>query len=139
VWLCVTGGYESVKRFVRAQAAVTPLPFRRLETAPGEQMQVDFGQGAPVVESGKKRRPHLFRATLSFSRTSYNEVVWRQETESLLRCLENAFRRFGGVPKTITPDNLKAAMLQADWFDPELIPFRTQRNTNEPILTANVR
>ena len=58
-----TGGYESVKRFVRALAAVTPLPFRRLETAPGEQMQVDFGQGAPVVESGKKRRPHLPMAT----------------------------------------------------------------------------
>jgi transposase len=117
-----TGGYESVKRFVRALAAVTPLPFRRLETAPGEQMQVDFGQGAPVVESGKKRRPHLFRATLSFSRKSYSEVVWRQDTESFLRCLENAFRRFGGVPKTIIPDNLKAAVLQADWFDPELNP-----------------
>jgi len=115
-----TGGYESVKRFVRALAAVTPLPFRRIETAPGEQMQVDFGQGAPVVESGKKRRPHLFRATLSFSRKSYSEVVWRQDTESFLRCLENAFRRFGGVPKTIIPDNLKAAVLQADWFDPGL-------------------
>jgi hypothetical protein len=42
VWLCGTGGYETVQRFVRA-LAVTPLPFRRLETAPGEQMPVDFG------------------------------------------------------------------------------------------------
>jgi len=63
-----TGRYNTVKSFVRALAAVTPLPFRRMESAPGEQMQVDFGQGAPVVESGKKRRPHLFRATLSFPR-----------------------------------------------------------------------
>jgi hypothetical protein len=88
-------------------------------------MQVDFGMGAPVVVDGKKRRPHLFRATLSFSRKSYSEVVWRQDTESFLRCLENAFRYFGGVAKMTIPDNLKAAVLQADWFDPELNPKLT--------------
>src|SRR6185312_1698023 len=60
-----TGGYESVKRFVRMLSSATPLPFRRIETAPGEEMQVDFGQGAPVIDAaGKRRRPHLFRATL---------------------------------------------------------------------------
>ena len=116
------GGYESVKRFVRALSSLTPLPFRRIETAPGEEMQVDFGQGAWVIAEGKRRRPHVFRATLSFSRKGYSEVVWRQDTESFLRCMENAFRRFGGVAKTVVPDNLKAAVLQADWFDPELNP-----------------
>lgn len=121
------GGYESVKRYVRALALVAPLPFRRIETAAGEEMQVDFGQGAPVIDptSGKRRRPHLFRATLSFSRKGYSEVVWRQDTETFLRCLENAFRHFGGVPQTVIPDNLKAAVLQADWFDPELNPKLT--------------
>jgi len=121
------GGYESVKRFVRALSLVVPLPFRRIETAAGEEMQVDFGQGAPVIDptTGKRRRPHLFRATLSFSRKGYSEVVWRQDTETFLRCLENAFRHFGGVPKTVIPDNLKAAVLQADWFDPELNPKLT--------------
>ena len=118
-----TGGYESVKRFVRVVSSATALPFRRIETAPGEEMQVDFGQGAPVIDAaGKRRRPHLFRATLSYSRKGYSEVVSRQDTESFLRCLENAFRRFGGVPKSVIPDNLKAAVLQADWFDPEINP-----------------
>jgi len=118
-----TGRYNTVKRFVHALIAATPLPFRRIETAPGEEMQVDFGQGAPVVDvAGKRRRPHLFRATLSFSRKGYSEVVSRQDTETFLRCLENAFRRFGGVPKSVIPDNLKAAVLQADWFDPEINP-----------------
>jgi len=121
------GRYNTVKRFVHALSDAAPLPFRRIETAPGEEMQVDFGQGAPVIDStsGKRRRPHLFRATLSFSRKGYSEVVWRQETESFLRCLENAFRHFGGVPKTVIPDNLKAAVLQADWFDPQLNPKLT--------------
>jgi len=118
-----TGHYNTVKRFVHALSAAAPLPFRRIETAPGEEMQVDFGQGAPVIDAaGKRRRPHLFRATLSFSRKGYSEVVSRQDTETFLRCLENAFRRFGGIPKSVIPDNLKAAVLQADWFDPEINP-----------------
>ncbi len=117
-----TGGYDAVKRFVRRLAPKMEPPFRRMETDPGAELQVDFGQGAWVVENGKRRRPHLFRAVLSASRKGYSEVVWRQTSESFLRCLENAFRHFGGVPATVVIDNLKAGVIQADWFDPELNP-----------------
>jgi hypothetical protein len=95
---------------------------RRLECAPGEEMQVDFGQGAWIEADGKRRRPHLFRAVLSHSRKGYSEVVWRQDTETFVRCCENAFRHFGGVTRTTVVDNLKAAVLDADWFDPNLNP-----------------
>jgi len=115
--------YQSVQRFVRTLRAATPLPFRRMECAPGEEAQVDFGRGAPILTAeGKRRRPHLFRIVLSCSRKAYSEVVLRQTTEAFLRCMENAFRHFGGAPKTLVPDNLKAAVLQADWYDPELNP-----------------
>lgn len=117
-----TGSYESVKRFVRRVAAATALPYRRMECAPGEQMQVDFGQGAWIEADGKRRRPHLFRAVLSHSRKGYSEVVWRQDTETFIRCCENAFRHFSGVTRTVIVDNLKAAVLDADWFDPTLNP-----------------
>ena len=118
-----TGSYESVKRCVRSLSAQMQLPVRRMESAPGEQMQVDFGQGAWVIdETGKRRRPHLFRAVLSHSRKGYSEVVWRQDTETFIRCVENAFRHFGGVTRTTVVDNLKAAVLEVDWFDPELNP-----------------
>jgi transposase len=116
------GGYSSVKLFVRRLPATAELPFRRMECEPGAEMQVDFGTGAWVVADGQRRRPHLFRAVLSHSRKGYSEVVWRQDTETLIRCLENAFRAFGGVTATLVPDNLKAAVLLADWFDPELNP-----------------
>ncbi|MBU0718793.1 MAG: DDE-type integrase/transposase/recombinase, partial [Planctomycetes bacterium] len=43
-------------------------------------------------------------------------------TEDFIRALENAFHHFGGVPKTLIPDNLKAAVIKADWFDPDLNP-----------------
>jgi hypothetical protein len=93
-----------------------------MECAPGEELQVDFGQGAWVIENGKRRRPHLFRGVLSHSRKGYSEVVWRQTTETFIRCLENAFRHFGGVTVSVVIDNLKAGVIQADWFDPELNP-----------------
>ena len=118
-----TGSYQSVKRCVRQLAQRGELPVRRLECAPAEEVQIDFGQGAWIVEeAGKRRRPHLFRAVLSHSRKGYSEVVWRQDTETFIRCVENAFRHYGGVTRTTVVDNLKAAVLAADWFDPELNP-----------------
>jgi transposase len=117
-----TGSYDAVKRFVRQLSQQTEAPFRRMECAPGQELQVDFGLGAWVIEEGKRRRPHLFRAVLSHSRKAYSQVVWRQTSESFLRCLENAFRYFGGVTATVVIDNLKAGVIQADWYDPELNP-----------------
>jgi transposase len=117
-----TGSYSSVKRFVRRLGATTPLPFRRMECEPGHEAQVDFGTGAWVIEDGTRRRPHILRITLSHSRKSYSEPIWRQTTENFIRSLENAFRAFGGVPKTLVIDNLKAAVTNADWFDPDINP-----------------
>jgi len=117
-----TGSYSSVKRFVRRLGVSTPLPFRRMECEPGQEAQVDFGSGAWVFEDGKRLRPHILRITLSHSRKSYSEPVWRQTTEDFIRSLENAFRAFGGVPRTLVIDNLKAAVKNADWFDPDINP-----------------
>lgn len=116
------GSYHAVRRFVRRWQGAAELPFRRMECAPGQELQVDFGQGAWVVENGKRRKTHLFRCVLSHSRKGYCEAVWRQTAESFIRSLENAFRHFGGVTATVVIDNLKAGVLRADWFDPELNP-----------------
>jgi transposase len=115
-----SGSYQAVKRFVRQLRQTQPVPFVRMEVAPGAEAQVDFGQGAWVLVEGKRKRPHLFRIVLSHSRKGYSEVVWQQTTESFIRCLENAFRYFGGVPRTLIIDNLRAAVTRADWYDPEL-------------------
>jgi transposase len=115
-------GYDSVKRFVRSLERSQPLPFRRMECAPGQEVQVDFGQGAWVLREGKRKRPHLFRIILSHSRKAYSEVVWQQSTENFVRCLENAFRFFGGITPSCVIDNLRAAVTRADWFEPELNP-----------------
>jgi hypothetical protein len=103
-----------------------------MECEPGQEAQVDFGTGAPVVipegqplppgVKTRRRRTHVFRIVLSYSRKAYSEAVYRQTTDDFIRCLENAFHHFGGVPRTLVIDNLKAAVTKADWYDPELNP-----------------
>lgn len=116
-------GYQSVQRFVRKLTATPGLPARRMECEAGQEAQVDFGRGAPVVGPDKKRRgTWVFRIVLSHSRKGYAEAVFRQSTDDFLRCLENAFAHFGGVARTLVIDNLRAAVKSADWFDPELCP-----------------
>ncbi len=115
--------YDSVRRFIRQLSGGRSLPFRRLECEPGEEAQVDFGSGAWVVAAdGKRRKTHVFRIVLSYSRKAYSEATYTQTTDDFLRALENAFAHFGGVPRTLVIDNLKAAVAHPDWFDPELVP-----------------
>lgn len=117
------GSYYSVRRFVAKLQKKLPLPVRRIETAAGEEAQIDFGTAAPVVDGdGKVRRPWMFRIVLSHSRKGYSEVVWRQTSDNFIAALENAFHYFGGVPKRLVIDNLKAAVARADWYDPEVHP-----------------
>jgi len=117
------GSYDSVKRFVRKQGSHRPLPFRRMECGPGEEAQVDFGTGAPIIgPDGKRRTTYVFRFILSHSRKGYSEVRFRQTTEDFIACLENAFFYFGGLPQVVVIDNLRAAVKHPDWFDPELVP-----------------
>jgi transposase len=125
--------YHSVRRFVQFLRATRPLPFRRMECAPGAEAQIDFGTGAPVIiaadpnqsaaaDKTRRRRTHVFRVVLSHSRKAYSEVVYRQTTDDFLRCLENAFHHFGGIPRTLVIDNLKAAVTRTDWYDPDINP-----------------
>jgi transposase len=72
-------GYNSVKRFVARLCAREPEQFDRLEFAPGEEAQVDYGEGALTWDAvGRRwRRPRLFVMTLRYSRSSFRRVVWK--------------------------------------------------------------
>ncbi len=117
------GSYHAVRRFVRRLGKTRPVPFRRMETEPGEEAQIDFGTGAWIIgDDDKRRRPWMFRIVLSHSRKAYSEVVDRQTTDNFIAAIENAFHYFGGVPKRLVIDNLKAAVSRADWYDPDIHP-----------------
>jgi len=117
------GSYESVKRYVKRLDDSGDLPFRRIETPPGYEVQVDYGTGARIYgKDGKFRKSHLFRIVLSCARKGFSESSYSQDTESFIRSLENAFRYYGGVPESIVIDNLKAGVIKPDLYDPELNP-----------------
>jgi hypothetical protein len=68
--------YQSVKRFVRKLRTAQPERIWRLECQPGEELQLDFGLGAPIDDGqSKKRRSWVLRMVLSYSRKAYSEAV----------------------------------------------------------------
>ncbi len=117
------GAYDSVQRFVRKLRDKQPQRVWRMECEPAEEAQVDFGSMYLLEGSrGRRRKVHIWRTVLSHSRKGYSEALLRQDSESFIRGLENAFGYFGGVPRRICLDNLKAAVTQPDWYDPLLNP-----------------
>jgi transposase len=119
-----TNAYNSVKRYVRGLKRKEPEQYDRLEFFPGEEAQVDYGEGAFTIhpKSGKRRRPRLFVMTLRYSRKSFRKVVWNSSQETWAKLHEEAFRYFGGVPQYIVLDNLKEGVIKSDIYDPELNP-----------------
>jgi transposase len=118
-----THKYNSVKRFVRVLKAREPQRFDVLEFLPGEEAQVDFGQGALTrAARGKYRRPHLFVMTLKYSGKSFRKVVWKADQESWARLHEEAFRAFGGAVAYVVLDNLKQGVIRPDLYEPVLNP-----------------
>jgi len=82
----------------------------RFETAPGEQLQIDFGE-RKVLIAGVPEKRFLFVATLGYSRRCHVRVFRHERQSVWLEGLESAFRHFGGVPETVLLDNARALVL----------------------------
>jgi transposase len=118
-----THRYNSVKRFVRLLKKKDPEQYDRLEFLMGEEAQVDYGQGAPTLHSGKYRRPRLFIMSLKYSGRAFRKVVWKSSQETWCRLHEEAFRYFSGCPHYVTLDNLKEGVIKPDIYEPDLNPL----------------
>jgi len=121
-----TARYASVRRFVlklRGQTSPDAHPF--IVTAPGEEAQVDYGEGPMVRHSGtgKYRRTRMFVLTLGFSRKSVRLLVWKSGSREWCELHEKAFRRLGGVTRLVVLDNLREGVLTPDVYDPALNPL----------------
>ena len=116
------GAYNSVKRFAGGLRQGAPEQFDRLEFAPGEEAQVDYGEGAPtrVLGSTRYRKPRLFVMTLRYSRRSFRRVVWKSSQEVWARLHEEAWRYLGGACRYVVLDNLKEGVLKPDLYEPQL-------------------
>ena len=119
-------GYQTVKRFVRKlRGAQTAEACAIIATAPGEEAQVDYGQGAMVrdPQTGKYRRTRLFVLTLGYSRKAVRLLTFRSSSQIWAELHEKAFRRLGGCPRTVVLDNLREGVRKPDIYDPTLNPL----------------
>ena len=97
-----------LKEFVASLRPVLAAePVIRFETAPGEQMQVDWA----VIRRGSNRLS-VFVATLGWSRATYVEFVTDERVETLIDAHENAFLAFGGTPREVLYDNMRTVVLE---------------------------
>ena len=93
--------YNSVKRFVATLKAREPDRFDVLEFLPGEEAQINYGQGAPTrTASGKYKRPYLFVMTLKYSDKSFRTTRWKTSQEIWTQLHEEGFRALGGARNT---------------------------------------
>jgi transposase len=125
------GSYAGLHRYVRFLEGVKPEGFIRIEVKPGDEAQVDFGYAGRIVDpaTGKRRKAWAFIMTLSWSRHQYAVLVFDQKIDTWLRCHREAFDWFGGVPRKIVIDNLKAGITKAVFYDP--VPQRNYRDFAE--------
>lgn len=115
------GSYSAVRRLLQGLASeVEPEATSRLDFAPGEAAQVDFGRGPDFVDvhTGEVIKSWFFVMTLAWSRHQYAEFVLDQTVETWLACHRRAFEWFGGVPARIIIDNPKCAITRVCNTDP---------------------
>lgn len=98
---------------------------------PGKVMDVDFGYLGLVDDEAeeKTRKAWVFSARLRYSRKAFRKIVLSQDQSTFFACHVEAFEFLGGVPRQVTPDNLKAAVIKASWNDP--LVNRAYRNLAE--------
>src|SRR2546428_1207764 len=118
--------YHSVQRFVaKLRGATAKEAHPVIVTPPGEEAQVDYGEG-PMVrdpETGKYRRTRLFVFTLGYSRKAVRLLTFRSSSRIWAELHERAFRRLGGCTRIVVLDNLREGVLIPDLYDPALNPL----------------
>ena len=121
-----TGGYSSVKRFVRKLRGGSNTEARAVIMTPvGEEGQVDYGSGPMVRDphNGRYRRTRMFVLTLGYSRKAVRLLTWHSNTRVWAELHERAFRRLGGAPRLLVLDNLGEGVLRPDIYDPTTNPL----------------
>jgi transposase len=85
----------------------------RVETAPGAQMQIDFGEKRIAI-AGVAVTVFLLVAVLSYSRRVFVKAFLRERQDDWREGIAAAFTHFGGVVQTVLGDNARALVLGRD-------------------------
>jgi len=114
----VSCGYTTVRDYVSKLKKSQQKAYMVLHSLPGEEAQVDFGYIGTINVNGAPRKAWVFVMSLSYSRYMYAQITLSQSVRDFILCHISAFRYFGGVPQSVKIDNLKAAIVEADFYEP---------------------
>jgi transposase len=123
------GGITIIKDYLRAlrKNSVPRRAYVRVEPAPGERFDVDWGHFGALVYNGATRKLYAFCLVESHSRRMYLEFTHSQSFETFARCHVHAFQFFSGVSREIWFDNLASAVAEHDGnlvrFNPRFLAF----------------
>jgi transposase len=109
--------YQRVKRYVqKIRPSQVVQPRAVIVTDPGEEAQVDYGQGPMVRDpkTGNYRRTRLFVMTLGYSRKSVRLLVFKSSSRVWAELHETAFRRLGGSVRIIIYDYVPRNIIVED-------------------------
>jgi transposase len=98
---------------IRRARRVAQLATVRVETPPGDQLQIDFGQQRVVVD-GAWVRVFVLVAVLSYSRRLFVKAFLSERQDDWREGIAAAFAHFGGVPRTLLGDNARALVSGRD-------------------------
>jgi transposase len=117
-----TGSVSLVRRYLRKVRPARGRVYQEVHYEPGQAMQVDWGECGRVRIGNTTRNVSVFVAVLCYSRLIYIEFTLSQRKEEFYRGIVHAFEFFGGSPRAIIFDNLKAAVLNGSGRDACLHP-----------------
>lgn len=115
--------YSALHRFATARLGFgcKQTTVRMADVNAGELAEVDFGKMGLVHDAatGTRRMVHALIVTLVHSRHMYVYLTHSQKLRDLIAGLERAWAFFGGVTARVVLDNMKAAVVKADRYEPE--------------------
>src|SRR5580700_9649202 len=106
-----TGSAITVRRYVRSIRPARGRVYQEVHYEPAQAMQVDWGECGRVQVGSTSRKVSVLVAVLCYSRLTYIEFSLSQRKAEFYRGLVNALTFFGGSPRAVIFDNLKAAVL----------------------------
>jgi transposase len=120
-----TGSVITVRRYLRSIRPARGRVYQEVHYEPAQAIQVDWGECGRVQVGNTTRRVSVFVAVLCHSRMIYIEFTLSQRKAEFYRAIVHALEFFGGSPRAITFDNLKAAVIngsgRAACFHPEFL------------------
>src|SRR6202162_1195562 len=106
-----TGSADVLRRYLRKIRPARGRVYQEVHYQPAQAMQVDWGECGRVQVGSTTRTVSAFVAVLCYSRLLYIDFTLSQRKAEFYRCLVNALTFFGGSPRNLIFDNLKAAVL----------------------------